>query len=105
MNWIPIPKDFSLQLRQGKNCDTTVGTGRDLWEQVLQLLQARPIPSVESAAASMFCEPTLVRQRLGQGSFRVLITDTYERRCAVTGDVAECSSMLDAVSVRQRPRR
>ena len=27
-----------------------------------------------------------VSQRLGQGAFRVLVTDTYERRCAVTGE-------------------
>ena len=32
----------------------------------------------------MFGDPTLIRQRLGQGTFRVLVTDTYERRCAIT---------------------
>ena len=30
--------------------------------------------------------PALVRPRLGQGAFRVLVTDTYHRRCAVTGE-------------------
>ena len=29
-------------------------------------------------------EPQLIRPRLGQGSFRVLVTDLYGRRCAVT---------------------
>ena len=29
-----------------------------------------------------------VWQRLGQGAFRVLVTDTYERRCAVTREKA-----------------
>lgn len=28
----------------------------------------------------------VTRGRLGQGAFRVLVTDAYERRCAVTGD-------------------
>ncbi len=28
----------------------------------------------------------LTRGRLGQGAFRVLVTDAYERRCAVTGE-------------------
>ena len=31
-----------------------------------------------------FGEPHLIRPRLGQGAFRVLVTDIYERRCAVT---------------------
>jgi putative restriction endonuclease len=29
-------------------------------------------------------EPQLIRPRLGQGAFRVLVTDIYRRRCAVT---------------------
>lgn len=31
-----------------------------------------------------FGEPFLIRPRLGQGAFRVLVTDLYRRRCAVT---------------------
>jgi putative restriction endonuclease len=34
----------------------------------------------------MFSEPVLTRRRLGQGAFRVLVTDTYARRCAITGE-------------------
>jgi putative restriction endonuclease len=30
----------------------------------------------------------LVRQRLGQGAFRILVTDTYDRHCAITGEKA-----------------
>src|SRR2546430_11424132 len=29
-------------------------------------------------------DPHLIRPRLGQGAFRVLVTDIYRRRCAVT---------------------
>ena len=28
----------------------------------------------------------MVRPRLGQGAFRILVTDIYDRRCAVTGE-------------------
>lgn len=31
-----------------------------------------------------FGEPQLIKPRLGQGAFRVLVTDIYGRRCAVT---------------------
>jgi predicted restriction endonuclease len=51
--------------------------------------------SPESAMTEPACPEILldwrerpVRQRLGQGAFRVLITDVYERRCAVTGEKA-----------------
>jgi putative restriction endonuclease len=30
--------------------------------------------------------PVEVRPRLGQSSFRVLVTDAYQRRCAITGE-------------------
>ncbi len=39
-----------------------------------------------------------VRQRLGQGAFRVLVTDVYERRCAVTGEKA--LPVLQAAHIR-----
>ena len=29
-------------------------------------------------------EPQLIHPRLGQGAFRVLVTDIYNRRCAIT---------------------
>lgn len=31
-----------------------------------------------------FREPQQIRPRLGQGAFRVLVTDTCNRRCAIT---------------------
>ena len=40
-------------------------------------------PAAEADADQIFTE-AWVRQRLGQGSFRALVTQTYERRCAVT---------------------
>ena len=31
-------------------------------------------------------EPILMRPRLGQGSFRVVVTEAYRRKCAITGE-------------------
>ncbi len=36
----------------------------------------------------MFGKPVPVRQRLGQGTFRVWVTDIYRRQCAVTREKA-----------------
>ena len=32
----------------------------------------------------IYGKPTLILPRLGQGSFRVMVTDAYQRRCAIT---------------------
>ncbi|RPI44481.1 MAG: hypothetical protein EHM59_12710 [Betaproteobacteria bacterium] len=40
----------------------------------------------------------LMRGRLGQGAFRVLVTDAYQRRCAVTGE--KTLPVLEAAHIR-----
>ncbi len=40
----------------------------------------------------------MVLPRLGQGSFRVLVTDAYTRRCAITGE--RTLPALDAAHIR-----
>lgn len=46
--------------------------------------------------------PTLISPRLGQGAFRVLVTDAYKRRCAITGEstlpVLEAAHILPFVN-------
>lgn len=85
--WIPVPDDFSLNLVQGKRYDGTAGTGRALVDQVSAALTSMPRAVVnESPVNAMWSEPVLARRRLGQGAFRVVVTDIYARRCAVTGE-------------------
>jgi putative restriction endonuclease len=85
--WIPVPDDFSLNLVQGKRYDATVGTGRALRDEVSAALTSMPRALVhESQASTMWSEPVLARRRLGQGAFRVVVTDIYSRQCAVTGE-------------------
>jgi putative restriction endonuclease len=82
--WIPAPTDFHLNIVQGKGYD---GSSPEMQRVVAALgapgLTGLPIGLAE-VDGPMFGDPTLVRQRLGQGTFRVLVTDTYERRCAIT---------------------
>ena len=46
----------------------------------------------------MYGEPVLVKPRLGQGTFRSVVLDTYDRHCAVTGERAWPA--LDAAHIR-----
>lgn len=81
-DWIPAPEDFHPNIVQGKTYDMRSETGRRLWEAVQSRWQARAAGVSEPQGP--FGDPVLVRPRLGQGTFRVLVTETYRRRCAVT---------------------
>lgn len=97
-DWIAVPSDFHSNIVQGKRYDARTGEGRPLWERVSALLRALEPHEVAEPQEEMFGEPMLVRPRLGQGSFRVLVTDTYRRRCAITGERA--LPALDAAHIR-----
>ena len=53
-----------------------------LWEAVQDRLNRQNMGIAEDGPR--YGEPQLIRPRLGQGAFRVLVTDIYRRRCAVT---------------------
>jgi putative restriction endonuclease len=97
--WIPSPPDFALNIVQGKGYDTNTPVGKQLWDEVNARLQAQTTPELAAAAEApaMYGDPTLMRRRLGQGTFRVLVTDNYQRRCAVTGEKA--LPVLDAAHI------
>ena len=40
----------------------------------------------------------MIHPRLGQGAFRILVTDSYHRRCAITGE--RTLPALDAAHIR-----
>jgi putative restriction endonuclease len=83
--WFPPPEDFHPNVQVGKTYDLRAApVGTKLWEDVQLRILARELDDEELEEPLMFGEPVPVRRRLGQGSFRVLVTDTYERRCAVT---------------------
>lgn len=97
--WIPAPTDLKKNVVQGKTYDATSGTGAALWRAVQERLQANAgRAGVREIEGALWSEPRLVRQRLGQGAFRLLVTDTYERRCALSGEKA--LPVLQAAHIR-----
>jgi putative restriction endonuclease len=97
-DWIPPPKDFDKNIVQGKTYDLRSAAGKVLWDDVLLRLQSRRRERVGEPDRAPYGDPILVRQRLGQGAFRVLITDIYERHCAVTREKA--LPALDAAHIK-----
>jgi putative restriction endonuclease len=98
-DWIPAPADWSKNIVRGKGYDLTEGLGARLWEDVTLRFHGQVVAErAEDRQRSLYGEPILVRPRLGQGTFRAVITDTYERRCAVTHEKA--LPVLDAAHIR-----
>jgi putative restriction endonuclease len=88
-SWIPVPSDWSKNIVTGKGYSINSPTGAALWTEVSARLVDNPLPSVAAAAAETadrFGAPITIRPRLGQGAFRVEVTDAYLRRCAITGE-------------------
>ena len=86
--WIPSPRSFSLNIVAGKTFELAHGDGKALIAAVEERLRTPSVivnvPTSVANVSQMFSDPVLARRRLGQGAFRVLVTDTYGRQCAVT---------------------
>lgn len=97
-DWIQPPDDFHPNIVQGKTYDLRSSTGRALWGAVQERWSRVRDDRVAEQSEPMYREPSLVRLRLGQGTFRVLVTDKYQRQCAVTREKA--LPVLDAAHIR-----
>lgn len=83
--WLPAP-EWHPNIVRGKGYDLTVEPGRTLWREIDARLKAQR--QLVTEEEERYGEPVLVRPRLGQASFRVLVMDAYHRQCAVTGGKA-----------------
>lgn len=81
-DWIPVPQDWSSNIVQGKTYETNTETGNRLYHQVLNRLQETSSKNNQSPRYTT----SLTSHRLGQGAFRVVVTEAYQRRCAITGE-------------------
>lgn len=102
--WIPCPADFKMNTVQGKGYDSETGTGRELWNAVCERIERLPsqvqpgTATVAAVESKGFGKPQIVLPRLGQGLFRILVTDAYQRRCAVSGE--RTLPVLDAAHIK-----
>jgi putative restriction endonuclease len=101
--WVPVPATWARNIVQGKSYDAATEEGRSLWAAV-QASASRSSIGAQTGVADRLAEGErygaeyLARSRLGQGAFRVMVTDAYQRRCAVTGE--KTLPVLEAAHIR-----
>src|SRR5262249_19219246 len=99
-DWIPL-SDWPKQTVRGCGYDSETD-GRAIWERVEALLRSSATNAAQHAISDTvvprFGEPVTVLPRLGQGSFRVIVTDAYNRRCAFTN--SPVLHVLEAAHIR-----
>ncbi|MEQ8484676.1 MAG: HNH endonuclease [Pseudomonadales bacterium] len=93
--WIPVPKSWSSNIVSFKTYDTNDQEAFELWGAVMQRCR---LQSVKDAPQPRYGSPQTVQPRLGQGAFRVLVTDAYRRRCAISGE--KTLPALEAAHIR-----
>lgn len=90
-DWLRSPPGWSSNIVTGKFYNQREPSGDEIWHWASWHLQV----GLEAAELSPFevrepgtglGAPTWKEPRLGQSSFRVLVTDAYKRKCAMTGE-------------------
>ncbi len=93
--WIEQPRDWQKHAVQGITYDLEQGEGRRVWDACLS--DAHVVhPAFD--VGERFGAEQVIRPRLGQGIFRVAVSDAYGRACAETGE--HSLPVLEAAHIR-----
>jgi putative restriction endonuclease len=97
-DWIEGPLDWQPNIVSYKGYDLEAAEGKRLLRECLDRVASpsgfggvREVPAYGEqrelpGLVDRYGRPTLVRPRLGQGTFRIAVTEAYDRACAVTGE-------------------
>lgn len=101
--WVPQPTDWPRTTVTGKAYDLSLGEGRRVWDACqsragLTALAALPTAAVATPTGPRYGAPREVIPRLGQGTFRVAVTQAYEEACAITTE--HSLPVLEAAHIR-----
>jgi putative restriction endonuclease len=85
--WIPVP-DWSPSIVVGKTVAINLETGRSIWHKLQLILSKRQLTHETDLRTDeervRYGKEALIKPRLGQGSFKIVVTDAYRRSCAIT---------------------
>jgi putative restriction endonuclease len=106
-HWFDLPDSWSSNIVGGKRYSTDTSEGQQLWQRLQERAAISAMPIVDYSGLQetqtpfeheRFGNPALVFPRLGQGAFRIAITEAYQRQCALTD--GKVLPALDAAHIR-----
>jgi putative restriction endonuclease len=98
--WFDVPSSWSRSIQRGKLYSTETQDGLQLWNRLHDAAQscAAPVSVEMSEIQARYGAPILIAPRLGQGAFRVAVTEAYGRQCAITD--GKVLPALDAAHIK-----
>ncbi|MCX5795031.1 MAG: HNH endonuclease [Elusimicrobia bacterium] len=97
-SWVREPSGWHQNIVQGKTLDLSSGEGLRLSMECSDRARGGAALTRDGIETQRFGEPLMIRPRLGQGSFRLAVTDAYESACAIT--MEHSLPVLDAAHIR-----
>jgi len=96
-DWIDVnPFMTNIGIVQGKSFDTQDSLGNKLWQKInttffkyfdISVIQKKESEfTYEDSEWPGYGNSILQKVRIGQGAFRILVTDAYNRRCSISGE-------------------
>jgi putative restriction endonuclease len=89
--WFPPPQ-WSRSIVRGKGYRLEEEAGKFIWERIQYFSEQKDAKDFQLKNIiedrQRYGKEQIIKPRLGQGSFRVNVTDAYKRSCAVTGERA-----------------
>lgn len=87
--WIPQPSDWPVHGQRPKRYDLESGEGKRIWDTCLAYAatiqkSTKPLKGDAQLPQPRFGNPVVVEPRLGQGTFRIAVTEAYGKACAVS---------------------
>jgi putative restriction endonuclease len=85
--WSP-PLDMAKNIMTGKSYDASHGEGARFFEYAKQAMSTKRVfgDSMLKETSPRYGVEQIIKPRLGQGGFRVVVLEGYERRCSITGE-------------------
>jgi len=97
-DWIEPPKDWSNHIVQGKGYSSDKADGKYLFEEIQERLKEKNERTLCRDLADIRYTYINTKHRMGQGAFRVVVTDAYRRSCAFSGE--RTLPILEAAHIR-----
>lgn len=89
-DWVHPMNDWSGNIVTGKTYDISDGEGKRVYLEVMDRLHKNnniefmQLSDLKGRFTKYY--ESLTKHRIGQGAFRVIVTEAYNRRCAVSGE-------------------